>query len=165
MIRQIIFWSLLALPVSAKEIKYIRLLGFDPVLEEQVKEQIKSKMRWQFNYRFVKSLDKTGGTIIIYTDDFPKCFNTVFGAMYNQQMERLPLNQIVINSTCVDRYAGTNKIYAFFNSINHEYFCHAVGNIKDHPMPNGKPNLCNEQLSTAKFYFTDYDRNWIKQNL
>lgn len=165
MIKQIIFWSLLALPVSAKEIKYIRLLGFDPVLEEQVKEQIKSKMRWRFNYKFVKSLEKTGGTIIIYTDQFPKCFNTIFGAMYNQQMERLPLNQIVINSTCIDRYAGTNKIYAFFNSVNHEYFCHAIANIKDHPEPNGKPNLCNEQLSTAKLYFTNYDRDWIKEHL
>lgn len=153
------------LPAMAKETKYIKLMGFDPVLEEQVKLQIKSKMRKVFNYKFVDTLANTGGTIIIYTDEFPLCFNTVFGYIYNEHFQRLRLMQVVINSKCVNSYAGVNKINAFFNAINHEYFCHAVADINDHPPSNMKVNLCNTQLSTDKLYFTQYDRNWIKENL
>jgi hypothetical protein len=157
----ITIFFLLGLSASAQDTKYIRLVGFDPVLEEQVKFQISSRLRKHFNYKFVKTLANTGGTVIIYDDEYPKCFNTIFGYIYKSQMERLELNQIVINRTCINYYGGINKINAFFNAINHEYFCHALLRIKGHLPDDGTVNLCNSNLSTGKIYFTKKDVNYI----
>jgi len=144
---------------------YVKFTGFDPVLAEQIKIELDSKMARYFDFKYVDNLAETGGINIIYTDDFPKCFNTVFGSIYNNNYERLPLMQVVINSSCIEPYQEVNKVNAFFNAINHEVRCHAASGIKEHMPSNGKIDLCDPKLSTAKIYFTKRDFEWIKSNL
>lgn len=150
--------------VSAKDWN-VKFTGFDPVLVEQVKIMMDNRMDNYFNFKYADDISQTGGIVIIYTDNFPKCFNTVSGSIYNNEYKELPIVQIVINSSCIAMYKEVNKVNAFFNALMHEVFCHGASGIKEHMPPNKKLDLCDPKLSTSKQYWSKRDFEWVRDNM
>lgn len=102
-----------------------------------------------------------GGITVNIGRGYNSCFSTRGGAAYNINLEKYRFSSIKINLDCVDYYSEINRLYAWQNALNHEYFCHGVTQLTTH----NKWGLCRPVLSSDKVYWGKKHRKWLRKKL
>lgn len=158
------------LSFQAVKATWIEFKNFDPVIEEilfrDIQKMSRGIVRWQrdFDYGFDEGISYNGGISISYTNH-PSCYTTRRTGSINLDNERVIIQQIKINPTCISNHDEINRIYALKNSVYHEVFCHGLvgnnGNEKDHTTWG----LCRPTLSTDKLYWGKRHRKLLKSRL